>query len=89
MAEMILAHAIRVTTPGHETFGVTSWGQLQPDGSWIGWIEFTPTASDVPPLATERETTQPSREALRDWASGLEPAYIQAAFERARPVVSR
>lgn len=32
---------------------------------------------------TRRETTQPSRDALRYWATGLEPTYLQGALERA------
>jgi len=34
-------------------------------------------------LTTERETTQPSREALLYWATGLEPIYLEGAFARA------
>jgi hypothetical protein len=29
------------------------------------------------------ETTQPNREALAYWASGLEPVYLEGALERA------
>ena len=39
---------------------------------------------DGPVLRTERETSQSSRGALETWALGLEPAYFEGAFSRAR-----
>lgn len=49
--------------------------------SWSGWIEFlTETGQRV---VTDRETTQPSREAVAYWATGLEPVYIEGALARA------
>jgi hypothetical protein len=49
--------------------------------SWAGWIEFvTETGQRV---VTDRETTQPSREAVAYWATGLEPIYLEGALERA------
>jgi hypothetical protein len=49
--------------------------------TWEGWIEFlTETGQRV---VTERETTQPTLEAVRYWATGLEPIYLEGALERA------
>src|SRR5690242_4012457 len=57
-------------------------GEERPDGTWVGWIVFTATSgSDV--RRTERESTQPTREALTYSASGLEPLYFEGAFARA------
>jgi len=58
------------------------WGDQRHDGRWEGWLRF------IPPdgrgiLSTGRETTQPNRKALIYWATGLEPIYLEGAFERA------
>lgn len=58
-------------------------GRSRADGTWEGWLEFTPPQG-VPVLRTGRETTQPDREALAYWASGLEPVYLDGALTRAR-----
>jgi hypothetical protein len=49
---------------------------------WEGWLEFQPLDGGLP-RRTGRETTQPNRDALIYWASGLEPIYFEGAFERA------
>ena len=56
-------------------------GEEREDGTWEGWIEFGGWAGDE--RRTDRETTQPKREALQYWASGLEPVYLDGAFARA------
>jgi hypothetical protein len=49
---------------------------------WEGWIEFAAAdGSDV--RRSPRETTQPDREALEYWATGLSPTYLEGAFRRA------
>ncbi|HSE98199.1 MAG TPA: hypothetical protein VLD57_08045, partial [Blastocatellia bacterium] len=60
------------------------YGEPRADGTWEGWIEFNPLNSSQPTLRTPRETTQPDRSALAYWASGLEPLYLEGAFERAK-----
>ena len=58
----------------------------QPGGTvWEGWIEFVTEIGQR--VVTDRETTQPNREAVAYWASGLEPVYLEGALKRAvRPV---
>ena len=63
-------------------YRVEIWGDQRNDGRWEGWLRF------IPPdgrgiLSTSRETTQPHRQALVYWATGLEPVYLEGAFERA------
>jgi len=60
-----------------------AYGQERPDGTWAGWLEFVPALGDGKPLTTGQETSQPNREALAYWASGLEPVYFEGAFARA------
>jgi hypothetical protein len=64
-------------------YAVRVYGRGRSDGTWEGWLEFVAVGAPLV-LRTGRETTQSSREALTYWASGLEPAYLQGAFARAR-----
>ncbi len=50
---------------------------------WIGWLEFRAAAGGKA-LKTGEETSQPSKEAVAYWASGLEPVYLEGALQRAK-----
>lgn len=50
---------------------------------WEGWIEFVPLDLERKPIRSGRETTQPSREDLLYWATGLTPVYLRGALTRA------
>ena len=50
--------------------------------TWEAWLEFVP-ADDSPPLLTNTETTQSTREDIVRWATLLDDVYIQGAFRRA------
>jgi hypothetical protein len=63
------------------------YGAERPDGTWEAWIEFRPV-DERPARATDRETTQPNKQAVEYWASGLEPVYFDGAFARAMPLSS-
>jgi hypothetical protein len=84
LGEPVLIHTFSqpVRTTTGEVYAVAAYGQQRSDGTWIGWLAFTPTEGAV--LRTERETTQPSQDDLAYWASGLEPVYLEGAFTRAR-----
>jgi hypothetical protein len=57
-------------------------GRERDDGTWEGWIEFeAPDGSSV--VRTARETTQPNRNDLVYWATGLTPVYLEGALLRA------
>ncbi len=51
---------------------------------WIGWLEFSPASGSGAVRRTGEETSQPSREAVEYWASGLEPVYLEGALLRAK-----
>jgi hypothetical protein len=53
------------------------------DGRWIGRVRFIPTDGS-PPFETDRETTQPRREFVHYWATGLTYFYLEGALHRAR-----
>ena len=86
MADLIHEHSTPVRTPEGERFVARIYGMPRSDGTWIGWIEFAPIARTTPVLRTERETTQPNRAAVKYWADGLEPVYLEGAFARAQVV---
>ena len=88
MAELIHKHSTHVCTPMGHVFRTRVCGERQPDGLWTGWLEFDDELGQTA-WRTERETTQPNREALDYWASGLEPVYVQGAFARAQPVAMK
>jgi hypothetical protein len=52
------------------------------DGLWEGWIEFV-LSDGTATLRTGRETVQSNLQALRYWATGLEPTYLDGALARA------
>jgi hypothetical protein len=58
-------------------------GERRDDGTWIGWIDFIPLPSGGVVRSSPRETTQPNLPALRYWALGLEPVYLEGALARA------
>jgi hypothetical protein len=89
MAQLIHEHLTHVVTAEGERFTARTYGEPDGNGVWQGWLEFVPTDTRAPVLRTERETTQPSRQALEYWAEGLEPIYFEGAFARARVISTR
>jgi len=67
---------------GH-LYKARAFGRQRSDRTWIGWLEFSPRGSGGIVRRTRRETTQPSRDALRYWATGLQPTYLEGALVRA------
>jgi hypothetical protein len=81
MAELIQTYAETLRDAQDVEYSVHAYGEAREDGNWEGWLEFHSAAGAV--RRTNRETTQPDREALQYWASGLEPVYFDGAFARA------
>ncbi len=82
IAETIHAYTARFQADDGTVYAILARGELRDDGMWEGWLEFQPLDGGLP-RRTGRETTQPNRDALIYWASGLEPIYFEGAFERA------
>jgi hypothetical protein len=82
MSELIHRHSKRVTAADGTEYIALVMGAPRRDGTWEGWIEFAPIDGGRP-RRTEQETSQPGRRALEYWAGGLEPIYLEGAFERA------
>ena len=84
MPELIHQHVEQVRDSNGVIYSVLIYGEGRDDGTWEGWIEFHPVEKAGPVLRTGRETSQPNKEALSYWASGLETVYLEGAFARAR-----
>jgi hypothetical protein len=82
MAELILELTPTVWDAAGIRYVARVHGARDDIGRWHGWIAFTGSNGRV--LQTEQETVQPTREDLVYWASGLEPVYLEGAFQRAR-----
>ena len=54
----------------------------RPDGLWEAWLVFFSLRTGKA-LATDRETTQSTRQHVLYWATGLGPTYLRGALERA------
>jgi hypothetical protein len=83
MPERIHEHSATVAGPEGTEYRVTTWGEQRADGTWWGWLEFYPHRGSGPVLRTGQETSQPNRDALAYWATGLEPVYLEGALQRA------
>ena len=80
-----------VTTPlrvGDVVYAARVLGTRRDDGLWEGWIEFVPS-DGAATLSTDRETVQSNLHALRYWATGLEPVYLDGALARAIDLARR
>jgi hypothetical protein len=59
-----------------------AYGDPQVNGSWDGWLVFFPLGGGSA-VASDRETSQTTFDALRSWALGITPAYLAGALARA------
>jgi hypothetical protein len=64
------------------TYRPRAYGHRQTDTVWDGWLVFFPLDGG-PAIASDRETTQPSLQALTRWASTLGDVYLVGALDRA------
>jgi len=83
MAAVVHGYRTRVLDADGNAYNVEAWGEKHGNVSH-GWLEFLPRAGRAA-LRTDRDTTQPTWEALQYWASGLDPTYLEGAFTRAVP----
>jgi hypothetical protein len=60
------------------------YGEQRRDRKWVGWIEFAPL-SDKASLRTSGETEQSNRDALGNWAAGLERTESRANIREDYP----
>ena len=82
MADVVHECAHRVTASDGTPYRVRA--MAEPKGHvWIGWLEFS-SERDGSTIRTGEETSQPTKDDVEYWASGLEPVYLDGALRRAR-----
>lgn len=80
-----LIHAFSTTVTDELGRSWTAAAHGRPAGNvWFGWIVFTDGHGST--VKTDVETSQPNRDALGYWATGVEPIYLDGALARARDV---
>jgi len=80
--ELIIELPYRVVDSTAQEYYASVAGEQRIDGQWEGWLEYVPLDENDAYL-TPTETTQASRAALEQWATGLEETYVKGAFARA------
>lgn len=83
MAEELIEFENTVEDEAGKSWVAVVMGAERDDGQWIGWIRFDPVDGGEP-LTSDRETTQPNRQDLHYWATGLTYFYLEGALHRAR-----
>ncbi len=82
MAELLRTFEDPVISGDDTRWNARACGASRPDGRWEGWIESS-AASDGQVVRSQRETTQPTLEAVQYWAGGLTHVYLEGALQRA------
>jgi hypothetical protein len=67
---------------GDRTYNARAVGRFSNHHMWEGWLEFLPIGGGEA-VVSGVETTQPEREHLIYWATGLTPIYLEGALKRA------
>jgi hypothetical protein len=84
MDELIHEFASDISDADGHMYTARAMGRLRKGRTvWEGWLEFAPLGGRGIVRRSQVETTQPNRDALAYWASGVEPVYLEGALERA------
>jgi hypothetical protein len=81
MSEILVEYETVLRGSDEVLYGARACGRQREDGSWEGWLEFQPQGGGAA-LVSGRETTQPNRDTLRYWATGLTDPYLDGALLR-------
>jgi hypothetical protein len=81
MSEVIVEFESEFKGPDGRFYHAHASARPRDDGLWEGWLEFVPFDGSGP-VETARETTQPNRNDIMYWATGLTTTYIEGALER-------
>ena len=82
MAEVLVEFDAAFPGPGGARYAPRACTRMTEDGRWEGWIEFGDVDTGVV-IRSARETTQPSRDDVMYWATGLTRVYLEGALDRA------
>lgn len=75
-------------TVGTHVYRPRAYADPQPDGTWNGWLVFFPLDGSEA-IASDRETTQSSFDALVTWAARITTVYLEGALQRALDIAYR
>ena len=81
MAEVLVDFETPIAS-GDRTYTARAVGRVSTGHMWEGWLEFLPIGGGEPVVGSV-ETTQPEREHLIYWATGLTPVFLEGALRRA------
>jgi len=79
--ELVYEHPHPLSRDGREYIAVVI-GLERDNGTWGGWWQFRDVQTGGT-LRTGQETSQPNRDALEYWATGVEHVYLDDALRRA------
>jgi hypothetical protein len=83
MAEVLIEYDSVVTADDGTRWVAQACGRPGRGTIWEGWLEFVPLFdAELRPIRSRRETTQPNRDDLVYWATGLTPVYLKGALAR-------
>jgi hypothetical protein len=88
MAEVLVEFDAAFPGPGGANYAPRACARLGEDGMWEGWLEFSDLETGVV-IRSGRETTQPTRDDVMYWATGLTRVYLEGALARALPADAR
>lgn len=77
MKELIRQYAARIADGMGTRYTAAAYGEKRSDGTWVGWLEFSPVDVDGPIHSTEDETSQPDKSGVDGWASRLDRGQLQ------------
>ena len=82
MAEVLVEFDAAFLGPDGAAYAPRACAREAEDGKWEGWIEFSDLDSGAV-IRSQRETTQPTRDDVMYWATGLTRVYLEGALARA------
>jgi len=82
VAEVLVQFTDSVRDADGRLYTARACAAEMPDARWQGWIEFLPDDGGEP-VRSGRETTQPNRQDMEYWATGLTEVYLEGALHRA------
>lgn len=84
MSETLVKFDEAISDSTGTRYFVEAMGRQREDGLWEGYLEFLPVNDRTGRIVSDRETTQPNRDAVDYWAQGLSRVYLSGALDRAR-----
>ena len=88
MAEVLVEFDAAFQGPDGAKYAPRACTRVADDGLWEGWLEFSDLETGAV-VRSARETTQPTRDDVMYWATGLTRVYLEGALVRALEPVRR